>query len=281
MPLHFRAKLKMNNINDNKNMNLDLNNILTQVCQTANEIGNYLVSEQSKLKDSAIEMKGLRDYVSYVDKDAEKQLVKALEELILDAGFLTEEDTIEYIQKDYTWIIDPLDGTSNYIHGYTPYCVSIALTHKEETILGVVYDPLANELFTAIKNEKARLNDEIIVVSNKNEMENSFIGFGIPYDVTDRARTILQSTFKHFGNASFRLKGSAAIEICYVACGRYDAYFHSDLSAWDVAAGAFILQQAGGKATDFKNGSNYIFGKELVATNEKMHNIILENIINA
>ena len=261
-------------------MDLDLNKILTQVCQTANQIGKYLVTEQSKLKDSAIEMKGLRNYVSYVDKEAEKQLVKALKELIPDAGFLTEEDTIEYIQKDYTWIIDPLDGTSNYVHGYTPYSVSIALTYKDETILGVVYDPLANELFTAIKNQKSLLNNEMIAVSNKNEMENSFIGFGIPYNVTDRARSILQNTFKHFGNASFRLKGSAAIEICYVACGRSDAYFHSDLSAWDVAAGAFILHQAGGKSTDFKNGSDYIFGKELVATNGKMHDIILENIIN-
>ena len=261
-------------------MNIDLNNILSQVCHVANLTGKYLVDEQAGLKDSAVEMKGARNYVSYVDKEAEKQLVEALKVLIPDAGFLTEEDTIEYEQKDYTWIIDPLDGTSNYVHGYAPYSVSIALMYKQETILGVVYDPVANEMFTAIKGEKARLNNQLIEVSNKCEMENSFICFGIPYDVSSKAQSILQNTFKYFGTATFRLKGSAAIEICYVACGRCDAYFHSDLSPWDVAAGAFILQQAGGKNTDFSNGDNYIFGRELVATNGHIHSAIIDNIIN-
>ncbi|MGV8963656.1 MAG: inositol monophosphatase family protein [Candidatus Saccharimonadaceae bacterium] len=261
-------------------MNIDLNNILSQVCHAANLTGKYLVDEQAGLKDSAVEMKGARNYVSYVDKEAEKQLVEALKALIPNAGFLTEEDTIEYVQKDYTWIIDPLDGTSNYVHGYSPYSVSIALMYKQETILGVVFDPVANELFTAIKNERALLNNQPISVSNKNVLENSFICFGIPYDVSNKAHSILQNTFKHFGIATFRLKGSAAIEICYVACGRCDAYFHSDLSPWDVAAGAFILQQAGGKNTDFTNGSNYIFGKELVATNAHIHHTILDSIIN-
>lgn len=262
------------------NMDLDLNRILEQVCETATSIGSYLKNEQTNLKQSAIEMKGSRDYVSYVDKEAEKQLVSALQGFIPNAGFITEEDTIEYVEKEYTWIIDPLDGTSNYVHGIAPYNVSIALMHDKEIILGVVYDPVAGEMFTAIKGEKARLNDQVITVSDIDSMLNSFIGFGIPYNVTTETRNILNNTFKHFGNASFRLNGSAALEICYVACGRYDAYFHSDLSPWDVAAGAFILQQAGGKITDFNNGSNYIFGKELVATNSKMHNPIMKGIIN-
>lgn len=261
-------------------MNLDLNKLLVKVSQVAKQIGEYLKDEQSKLESSAIEMKGSRDYVSYVDKEAERQLVSALKDYVPDAAFLTEEDTVEYIEKDYTWIIDPLDGTSNYVHGMNPYTVSIALMYKNEVILGVVYDPMADELFTAIKGEEAYLNNNKINVSHQNEMLNSFIGFGIPYEVTSEAQNILNNMFRHFGNASFRLKGSAAIEICYVACGRLDAYFHSDLSPWDVAAGVFILQQAGGKITDFKNGANYIFGKELVATNSKMHSIIMKNIIN-
>ena len=264
----------------NNNMNLDLNILLTQVCQTANLIGSYLKDEQAGLKQSAIEMKGTRDYVSYVDKEAEKQLVLKLKDYIPDAGFLTEEDTVEYEEKEYTWIIDPLDGTTNYVHGTTPFTVSIALMHKKEIILGVVYDPIVDEMFTAIKDERARLNDNIIEVSHKGEMLNSFIGFGIPYNVTNETQSILNNTFKHFGNASFRLKGSAAVEICYVACGRYDAYFHSELSPWDVAAGAFILQQAGGMITDFNNSANYIFGKELVATNSFIHQSIMKNIIN-
>lgn len=260
-------------------MNIDLNNILSQVCYAANLTGKYLVDEQAGLKDSAVEMKGARNYVSYVDKEAEKQLVEALQGLIPEAGFLTEEDTVAYVPKDYTWIIDPLDGTSNYVHGYAPYSVSIALMHKQEILLGVVYDPVANEMFTAIKDEKARLNNQLIEVSAKSEMENSFISFGIPYNVSNKAQRILQNTFKHFGIATFRLKGSAAIEICYVACGRCDAFFHSDLSPWDVAAAAFILQQAGGMNTDFINGTNYIFGREIVATNAHVHQTILDNII--
>ena len=260
-------------------MSIDLNKLLDQVCKTANKIGQYLVNEQAGLKKSAVEMKGSRDYVSYVDKEAEKQLVTALKEFIPNAGFLTEEDTVEHVEKDYMWIIDPLDGTSNYVHGYTPYTVSIALMYKDETILGVVYDPVADEMFSAIKNEKARLNNEVIKVSDKDEMHNSFIGFGIPYVVTKDAERVLKNTWKHFGQSSFRIKGSAAAEICYVACGRADAYYHSGLSPWDVAGGAFILQQAGGKLTDFNNGSNYIYGEELVATNSHIHNSIMKHII--
>ena len=261
-------------------MDLDLNTILDQVCQIANLIGEYLVKEQANLKQSEVEMKGTRNYVSYVDMEAEKQLVADLKKILPHAGFLTEEDTIEYEKKEYTWIIDPLDGTSNYVHGYAPYTTSIALMHNDETILGVVYDPVANELFTAIKGGKAMLNNKDIKVSTKDEINNSFIGFGIPYNVTNESHNILKNTWKHFGTASFRLAGSAAVEICYVACGRCDAFFHSDLSSWDVAAGAFILQQAGGRVTDFKNGSNYIFGKELVATNSAIHASIMKNIIN-
>lgn len=261
-------------------MNVDLNKILDQVCNTANDIGSYLKNEQSKLKSSAIEMKGSRDYVSYVDKEAEKQLVSALKAFIPNAAFLAEEGTVEHEEKDYTWIIDPLDGTSNYVHGLAPYNVSIALMHKNETILGVVYDPLANEMFTAIKGEKACLNGEEIKVSSKDEMLNSFIGFGIPYHVDNETQNILKNIWSYFGHSSFRLNGSAAIELCYVASGRYDAYLHSGLSAWDVAAGAFILKQSGGKVTDYRMGDNYIFGKELVATNRAIHSSIMKRIIN-
>ena len=262
-------------------MNIDLNKLLKQVTDTAIEIGNYLKTEQTKLKASAVEMKGLRDYVSYVDEEAEKLLVTALKQYIPNAGFLTEEDTVEQVQKEYTWIIDPLDGTSNYVHGLAPYNVSIALTHNNETILGVVYDPLANEMFTAIKGDKARLNNQVISVSSKDELKNSLIGFGIPYEMDNQTAAILKNTWQHFGHASFRLNGAAAQELCFVACGRYDAFFHSGLSAWDVAAGAFILQQAGGKITDYNGDTNYIFGKEVVATNSLIHTDIMDNIINS
>jgi len=259
---------------------MDINRLCSEVKTLARSVGEYLVAEQAELKRKDVEMKGTRDYVTYVDKTAEEMLVKGLQALLPDSGFLTEEGTVEYVEKTYTWIIDPLDGTSNYIHGLAPYNVSIALMHKKEIILGVVYDPLANEMFTAITGEPALLNNEPINVSKKDEIKNGFIGFGIPYVVNNETESILKNIWKLFGEASFRIEGSAAIELCYVACGRYDAYIHSGLSPWDVAAGTFIVQQAGGKITDYKSSNNYIFGKQLVATNSSIHASIMKRIIN-
>lgn len=259
---------------------MNIQHISTQVQQIARSVGQFLVNEQAKLSKSDIELKGARNFVTHIDKEAEQMLVEKLGELIPDATFLTEEGTVSYTEGKYTWIIDPLDGTNNYIHGSTPYCVSIALTRNEKTILGVVFDPLADELFCAVENEKATLNVVEIKVTAKAELENGYIGFGIPYKVDARAEEILQNAISNFRHSSFRLKGAAAIEICYVACGRYDAFFHSGLSPWDVAASAFILECAGGKNTDFSGGQNYIFGKEIVASNGKIHPEIMERIIN-
>lgn len=258
---------------------MNIQHINAQVQQIARSVGQFLVNEQTKLRKSDIELKGTRNFVTHIDKEAEQILVEKLGELIPDATFLTEEGTVAYSEGAYTWIIDPLDGTNNYIHGNTPYCVSIALTRNKKTILGVVFDPVADELFNAVENEKATLNGKKIAVTTKANLENAYIGFGIPYKVDARAEEILQNAISNFRHSSFRLKGAAAIEICYVAGGRYDAFFHSGLSPWDVAAGAFILECAGGKSTDFSGGENYIFGKEIVASNGEIHTEIMEKII--
>ncbi|MDR1743607.1 MAG: inositol monophosphatase [Dysgonamonadaceae bacterium] len=252
--------------------------IAKDVCRLAVSVGAYLREEQQKLKKSAIEMKGARNYVTYVDKEAEKRLVEQLKEILPDAGFLTEEATVEYVRREYTWMIDPLDGTTNYVHGDTPFSVSIALMKNDEIVLGVVYDPVADELFSAVGGD-ARLNGEAIRVSDKEALKNGYIGFGIPYSLSAEGETVLRNAIALFRECSFRMKGSSALEICYVACGRFDAYFHSGLSPWDVAAGSFILKRAGGKATDFSGGDNYLFGKEIVASNGKIHDDILSKII--
>ena len=249
------------------------------VCNIAIATGKYLKEEQTKLSLDNIELKGPRNYVTYIDKEAERRLVEALRKQIPEAGFLTEEATVEYEQKEYTWIIDPLDGTTNYIHGDNPFSVSIALMRKGKIVLGVVYDPIANELYSATEPGKARLNGQPIHVSSHAELQNGYIAFGIPYNLTPEGEKILQNTLAQFRKCSFRIKGSAAVEICYVACGRSDAYFHSSLSPWDVAAGTFILECAGGKCTDFSGGRNFLFGKELVAGNGKINQEIMENII--
>lgn len=246
----------------------------------ARTTGQYLKNEQAKLNKKDIELKGARDYVTYIDKEAERLLVKGLKEIFPVAGFLTEEQTVDYIETEYTWIIDPLDGTTNYIHGDSTYAVSVALRHKQEIVLGVVYDPILNEMYSATAPGNAKLNNKIIKVSTHKTINNAYLGCGIPYVLDAKGELVLQNAMKHFRNCSFRIKGAAAIETCYVAAGITDAYFHSGLSPWDVAAGTFILKCAGGISTDFSGGLNYLFGKELVASNGIIHNEILKHIIN-
>jgi len=258
-------------------MNLDL--LCSEVKDIARTVGDYLKNEQALLKRNDIELKGMRNYVTYIDKEAEQMLVLALQQLLPEAGFLTEENTVDFEQRPYTWVIDPLDGTTNYVHGDTPYSVSIALMHNEETIMGVVYDPVTDQMFTATEMGKAYLNDLPLQVSKQAKLENGYIGFGIPYSLNEKGEHILQNTMKQFKKCSFRIKGSAALEISYVAAGISDAYFHSGLSPWDVAAGAFILQCAGGMCSDFSGGNNYIFGKEMVASNGAIHQEIMNYII--
>lgn len=259
---------------------MNLNVICAEVEQIARSVGEFLKEEQAKLHKSDIELKGTRNFVTHIDMEAEKMLVKELGKLIPNATFLTEEGTVSYAEGKYTWIIDPLDGTTNYVHGDTPFSVSIALMKDKQTALGVVYDPIANELYSATGNNKATLNGNPIKVSSHNSLTNAYIGFGIPYSLDDRGEKILRNTIEQFRHCSFRIKGSAAVEICYVACGRSDAYFHSGLSPWDVAAGCFILERAGGKSTDFSDGNDYVFNKELVASNGTIHKEIIEQIVN-
>ncbi len=256
-----------------------IEDICNRVKQVAKTVGQYLSEEQQKLKTDDVELKGCRNYVTYADKEAEKRLVKALHNIVPDAGFLTEEETVVTEQKEFMWIIDPLDGTTNFIHGGTPYAVSIALMRNNKPVLGVVFDPVANQMFSATGVDKVFLNDKPIKVSNHAILENAYIGFGIPYSLDDRGEKIILNATAHFRRCCFRIKGSAALELCYVACGMYDAYFHSGLSPWDVAAGVFILQCAGGVCTDFYNSDNYIFGREIVAANEHLHKEIMDKII--
>ena len=268
----------MNNLSVMENLN-DMNKLSDKVKTLARSVGEYLKTEQRALNLKDIELKGSRDYVTYIDKEAESLLVKGLKKILPDSGFLAEEETVVYEEKEYTWIIDPLDGTTNYVHGDTPYSVSIALRKNNDTILGVVYDPIADQMFSAISKGNAYLNGKKIDISRHSEIKNAYIGFGIPYSLDQNGERILKNAMTQFRNCSFRIKGSAAIEICYVASGITDCYFHSGLSPWDVAAGTFILECAGGKCTDFSGGDNYIFGKELIASNGYLHNDIIKHII--
>jgi myo-inositol-1(or 4)-monophosphatase len=227
-----------------------------------------MAEERKTFDDSKIEVKGVHDLVSYVDKAAEIRIVEALQNLIPDVGFIAEEGTNDKRGERFNWVIDPLDGTTNYIHGLPIYSVSIALLDNNELVSGVVYEVGHDECFYAWKGGGAFLNGKSIRVSTRSEIGNALLATGFPYSDFSRLDAYVEM-FKWAMTSArgVRRLGSAAADLAYVACGRFDAFWEYDLKPWDVAAGALLVTEAGGKVTDYKGGSDYLFGKEIVATN--------------
>jgi len=240
--------------------------LCTAVEQIAIETGKFILEEQKKIDASDVLTKSNASFVTYVDKQAEAMIVDKLKKLLPEAGFVTEEGTAGEQGESKLWIIDPLDGTTNYIHRVFPSSVSIALTEHGEPVVGVVYEIGQKELFSAFKGGRATLNHQPIQVSVASRSEDALIGTGFPYYDFDRLddyigvlRELMQTT------RGLRRFGSAAVDLCYVACGRFDAFFEHALHPWDVAAGAFIIEQAGGRVTDFNGKKNWLFGGEIIA----------------
>ncbi|WP_317898315.1 inositol monophosphatase family protein [Aurantibacillus circumpalustris] len=242
-------------------------NILEQVIATAKKAGAFIRRERENFNYSKVEIKGLNDLVSYVDKTAEEIIVKDLQLIYKDAGFIVEENTLNE-KKEFNWIVDPLDGTTNFIHGIPSYAVSIALEHKGEILLGVVYEVSRDECFSAQKNGGAFLNGIKIKVSQRLTLSDSLIASGFPIYNFDRLENYLNA-LKYFIRHTHGVRriGAAAVDLCYLACGRVDAFFEYNLKPWDVAAGALIVQEAGGSVCDFSGKDNWLFGKEISATN--------------
>jgi myo-inositol-1(or 4)-monophosphatase len=245
---------------------MNYKNLCLQVQEIARETGSFIREEGKKIKVSDIEFKGITSLVTYVDKTAEARIVTALKQLIPDSGFVAEEGTADSNNEKYTWIIDPLDGTTNFIHGIAPHSVSIALKENDKIVLGVVYEVKLDEMFYAWKDSSAYLNGSEIRVSPNAKSENALIATGFPYydfDRVDDYITAMKHLMKH--TRGLRRLGSAAVDLSYVAADRFDAFYEHALHAWDIAAGAFIIQQAGGKITDFNGGENWLFGGEIIA----------------
>lgn len=255
---------------------LDLENICIEVQQIARSAGSFLRDERRKFNRERVEEKSAHNYVSYVDKESERRLVEQLSALLPEAGFIAEEGSGSLTDENYCWMIDPLDGTSNYIHDIAPYCVSIALRNKEELLLGVVYEVCRDECFYAWKDSKAWMNGQEIHVTDIAILDKAFIALGFPYD-SDRYRPVARKLVDRlYGFAGgTRLMGSAAAELCYVACGRFEARVEAYLGPWDVAAGGLILMQAGGKLTDFEGGDSWPSAEQVVASNGAIHDTIL------
>ena len=241
--------------------------LLTKTIEITKQAGAYLLQEFKTFNQKAIETKSHNQLVSYVDITAEKMLVEQLGKLIPEAGFITEEKTIDKVSDELNWIIDPLDGTTNFMHGIPVFAVSIALQKGSETILGLVYD-VCNDAIYYANETGAYCNGKPIKVSENSHLNKSLLATGFPYydfDGMENYMNVLKELMRH--THGLRRLGSAAIDLAYVACGKFEAFFEYGLSAWDVAGGAYIIKQAGGKVSDFKGEGNYIFGKTIVAAN--------------
>jgi len=250
-------------------MNLEL--ITKQVTNLCRTMGGFLKNELKNINKSDIESKGLNNFVTYVDKTSEERLVKELGKILPEAGFIAEEND-EYKKGEvYNWIIDPLDGTTNFIHGVPLYSISIALKQGNEIVSGVVYEPNLQECFYAWKGGKAFLNGHPIQVSDTAKLSDSLLATGFPYHDYGRIDEFI-ALFKYVMGKTHGVRrlGSAAVDLAYVACGRYDGFYEYGLSPWDVAAGSFIVKMAGGQNSDFSGNDNFIFGKEIISTNSEI-----------
>jgi myo-inositol-1(or 4)-monophosphatase len=224
-----------------------------------------------------VKYKGVVNLVTEMDLLAEKVIVSEIRKRYPDHSLLAEEKTDLRGDSPYRWVIDPLDGTTNYAHGYPVFSVSIALEKAGEVILGVVYDPTRDELFVGKKGKGARLNGRKIHVSSTPKLSECLLATGFPYDIRETAA----DNFDHFRNFALRAHavrraGSAALDLCYVAAGRFDGFWEMKLGPWDLAAGSLMVREAGGKVTDFLGTPLVLDGKYVLASNGKIHREMIQ-----
>lgn len=240
--------------------------IMEELQSVVRNTGVFIQDAAKSFSVDDVELKGRNDLVSYVDKQAETMLVAGCREILPGSGFITEEETAERKMEEYTWIIDPLDGTTNFVHGLPVYAISIALLHKDDLLLGIVYELNRDELFHAIRNQGSYCNGKGISVSKISTLSHSLLATGFPYYDFGKMEIYL-SLLNDFMQSSHGLRrlGSAAVDLAYVACGRFQGFFEYNLNSWDVAAGALLVREAGGELCDFSGGDKYLFGREIIA----------------
>jgi myo-inositol-1(or 4)-monophosphatase len=236
----------------------------------AKKSGGILQGHLGRVKK--VGYKGAVNLVTEMDLLSEKMIVAEIRKHYPNHSLLAEEKTHRQKDSPYQWIIDPLDGTTNYVHGYPVFCVSIGLEKDGEIILGVVYDPSRDELFVGEKGKGARLNGRTLQVSSICALSRSLLSTGFPYDLRESS----VNNFDHFRNFATRVHavrraGSAALDLCYVAAGRFDGFWEMKLAPWDLAAGSLIVREAGGKVTDFQGNPIHLDGKNVLASNGKIH----------
>ena len=257
---------------------MKLENLTIVTCKIVAEVGAFIRDEFKNFDKNKIEKKGLNDLVSYVDKEAEEALMEELEMVLPDAGFITEESG-RNDDNEYNWVIDPLDGTTNFIHGVPVCAVSVALMKGSEVLIGVVYDIVEDQTYYAWKDGGAYLDAEKINVSGTRRLADSLIATGLPINNFNRIDDYLSILGDFMKNShGVRRLGAAALDLCFTAVGRFEAFYEINLNPWDVAAGVLIVKEAGGKVTDFKGGTDFVFGKSIIASNGKIHNEVFDVI---
>ncbi len=250
---------------------MDLKQLTDDVSLLCSEVAVFIRTEAARFTEASVESKSLNNLVSYVDKTAETKLVAGLGTLVPEAGFIAEEGTGDR-KEGLNWIIDPLDGTTNFVHGLPCYCISIGLADGNDMLIGVVLEITRNECFSAWKGGGAWLNGTAIHVSKRAHLQESLLATGFPYDDFGKEAQYMELLRALMHNSrGIRRLGSAAADLAYVACGRFEAFYEYGLNPWDVAAGALLVQEAGGTVTDFRNGGDWLFGEELVASNGAIH----------
>ncbi len=255
-----------------------MNPTLNIAVRAARSAGNVIIRNLGKLDTLAIHTKDRNDFVTEVDRQAEQEIIYILRKAFPGHGILAEESGVQE-GNDYQWIIDPLDGTTNFLHGFPQFAVSIAMRHKGRMEHGVIYDPLRQELFTATRGGGAMLNDQRIRVTKRKTLEGSLLGTGFPFKSQQHLDAYLDMFRALFPQtAGIRRAGSAALDLAYVAAGRLDGFWEIGLSIWDMAAGVLLIQEAGGLSSDLTGGNNHLESGNIVAGNPKLFAEILKTI---
>jgi myo-inositol-1(or 4)-monophosphatase len=252
--------------------------MLTIAVQAARNAGDIIRRASESVSQLTINQKDRNDFTTEVDWKTEQEIIKFIRSKYPDHGFLAEESG-EQVGNDYVWVIDPLDGTTNFLHGFPQYAVSIALKNKGKIEVGVVYDPLRDELFTAERGGGAVLNNRKIRVTKPNSLKGTLIGTGFPFKNQQHLDAYL-SMFKALtlDTAGIRRAGSAALDLAYVAAGRMDGFWEIGLKQWDMAAGILLIQEAGGAVTDFSFKDQFLQSGNLIAGSPKMHQLMYQAI---
>ena len=259
-------------------VNLSMQPMLNIAVRAARSAGELILRSADSVSRLSVDQKGKNDYASEVDRMAEREIISIIKAAYPEHAILAEESG-KHKGNDFVWIIDPLDGTTNFLHGFPQYSVSIALKYKGKLEVGVVYDPLRDELFTAKRGGGAMLNSRRLRVTNQNSLKGALIGTGFPFK-TDRDLDAYLGMFRALTTecAGIRRAGSAALDLAYVAAGRMDGYWEIGIMEWDMAAGILLIKEAGGVVTDFSFNDNYLESGNVIVGSPKMHQLMYQLI---